>query len=197
MIVNALINANDTRVAGLESTFKTIDVVPLAPWIEVPGLRSQFSFAYLYSEYTNFVNVDTKLVTDPLNPIPITIAEIHNFSGNQLVSAPEFSFSGDLSYAIDMGVLGMLTPRLDYSWRSKVYFTPDNEARLGDRSRLLVGTRLAWAMVDGKIEVAGWVRNVTNEVYRVTAINLIGVLSQIDYVMSEPRTYGITGTIKF
>jgi len=143
------------------------------------------------------VNIDTKLVTDPLNPQPITIAEIKNYSGNQLVSAPEISFSGDFSYAIDMGELGTLTPRLDYSWRSKVYFTPDNEARLGDRSRLLVSTRLAWAMMDGKFEVAGWVRNVTDEVYRVTALNLIGVLDQINYVIAEPRTYGITGTVKF
>jgi len=197
VIVNELINANDTRVAGLEASLRTSDVIPLAPWIGFPGFRAGFNFAYLYSEYTNFVNVDTKLVTDPQNPEPITIAEIQNFSGNQLVSAPEFSFSGDFSYLIDMGAFGTLTPRLDYSWRSKVYFTPDNEARLGDRSRLLVSTRLAWATMDGKLEVAGWVRNVTDEVYRVTAINLIGVLSQINYAIAEPRTYGITGTIKF
>ena len=81
--------------------------------------------------------------------------------------------------------------------QGKVFFTPENQARLGDRSRLLVGTRLTWSLMDGTVEVAGWVRNVTGSVYRLTAINLIGVLSQIDYVMSEPRTYGITGTFKF
>jgi len=198
VIVNALINANDTRVAGLELMLRTNDVVPLLPWIEFPGFTSGFSLAYLYTEYTNFVNVDTRLVTDPQNPgTVITFAEIQNYSGNQLVSAPEFSFSGDFGYTFDLGAFGTLTPRLDYSWRSKVYFTPDNQARMGDRSRLLVSTRLAWSTMDGKVEIAGWVRNVTNEVYRVSAINLIRVLNQIDYAMAEPRTFGITGTIKF
>ncbi|MEZ4333670.1 MAG: TonB-dependent receptor [Myxococcota bacterium] len=198
VIVNELINANDTRVAGVELSLRTIDVVPLLPWIEFPGFSAGFNFAYLYTEYTNFVNVDTKLITDPLNPgTTITLAQIRNYSGNQLVSAPEFNFSGDFSYAIDMGAWGKLTPRLDYSWRSKVYFTVDNQARLGDRSRLLVGSRLTWSMLDGKVEVAGWVRNLTNEVYRVTALNLIGVLNQIDYAFAEPRTYGITGTVRF
>ena len=198
VIVNALINANDTRVTGVELMLRTNDVVPLMPWLEFPGFSSSFSLAYLYTEYTNFVNVDTRLVTDPLNPgTVITFAEIQNFSGNQLVSAPEFSFSGDFSYTFDLGDIGTLTPRLDYSWRSKVYFTPENQASLGDRSRLLVNTRLAWSTMDGKFEIAGWMRNVTNEVYRVTAINLIRVLNQIDYAIAEPRTYGVTGTIKF
>jgi iron complex outermembrane receptor protein len=197
VIVNELINANDTRVAGVEASFNSTDIVPLVPFIQVPGLRSSFSFAYLYTEYTNFVNVDTKLFTDPSNPIPIAVAEISDFSGNQLVSAPEFSFTGNLSYAWDVGSLGTITPRFDYSWRSKVFFTPDNEAQLGDRSRLLLNARLSWSLADGNIEVAGWVRNLSDNVARVTALDLQGALSQINYVMNEPRTYGLTATLRF
>jgi len=197
VVVNELINANDTRVAGVEASFSSTDIVPLLPFISAPGLRSSFSFAYLYTEYTNFVNIDTKLFTDPSNPVPIAVAEVSDFSGNQLVSAPEFSFSGDISYAWAIGSLGTLTPRLDYSWRSKVYFTPDNQAKLGDRSRLLVNARLTWLLADGQLELAGWVRNLTDNVYRVTALDLEGVLEQINYAMSEPRTYGITGTVRF
>lgn len=197
VIVNELINANDTRVAGVEATFRTADIVPLVPFLPVNGLKSSFSFSYLYTEYTNFVNIDTKLITNPLNPVPITISEVSDFSGNQLVSAPEFSFTGDVSYALDVGRYGVLTPRLDYTWRSKVYFTPDNQARLGDRSRWLVNARLSWSIADGKLELAGWVRNLTDEVYRLTALDLIGVLDQINYVMNVPRNYGITATVRF
>ena len=197
VIVNELINANDTRVAGLEASFSSADVIPVIPWIIVDGLRTSFSFAYLHSEYTNFVNIDTKLVTNPLNPVPITLTEIRDFTGNQLVSAPEFSFNGNVSYAWNLGRTGVLTPRLDYTWRSKVYFTPDNEARLGDRSRWILNARISWEVADGKVQLEGWVRNLTDEVYRLTAIDLIGALEQINYVMAPPRTYGLTATVRF
>ncbi len=197
IIVNELINANDTRVAGVEASFRSVDVVPLAPWLEVVGLSSSFSFSYLYSEYTDFVNIDTKLVTDPRNPVPIAISEVSNFSGNQLVSAPEISLTGDLSYRWETSRFGTFTPRIDYTWRSKVYFTPDNEARLGDRPRWLLNARLGWQIYDDRIEVAGWVRNLTGETYRLTALDLIGVLDQINYVINPPRTYGLSVSLRY
>ena len=187
--VPTLINAADTRVAGIET-----DV--LLRW---EGLRSFTSFSYNFSEYTDFVNTVTRTRTDIFSGIVFTRTDVNNFSGNRLVAAPDFNVSGYLDYVWDLGRWGKLTPRFDYNWRSQVYFTPENEKRLGDDPRWLLHSRLAWEDADGRVEIALWMRNLLDEAYRLTAIDLTDpeVLGQVSYVFDEPRTYGVTLQLRF
>jgi outer membrane receptor protein involved in Fe transport len=47
------------------------------------------------------------------------------------------------------------------------------------------------------IEVAGWVRNLTDEVYHADVINLSNFQQAILYIMGDPRTYGFSLTVRF
>jgi len=187
--VPTLINAADTRVAGVET-----DIT-----LSYEGFRTFASFSYNFSEFTNFVNAVTRTRVDPGSGFLFTRTDVDNFSGKRLIAAPDFNISGYVDYAWELGSYGKLTPRLDYNWRSQVYFTPHNEKRLGDDPRWLLHTRLAWADVNERYELALWMRNVTDEPYRLTAIDLTDpeVLGQVSYVFDEPRTFGVSFQLRF
>lgn len=189
--VNELINANDTRIAGVESDLT----------FEYEGFRNFITFSYLFTEYTDFVTFEDRFLINPEpgpQP-PLTLVEINNFSGNRVVAAPEFNVAGFVEYDLDLERFGTLTPRLDYNWRSEIFFTPDNDSRLADDPRWVLNSRLGWRSADDRLEVALWVRNLTDEAYRIEALDFTPPqsLQQINYVFSVPRTFGITLGVRF
>ncbi len=56
----------------------------------------------------------------------------------------------------------------------------------------LHNARLAYRTPDGKLEVAGWVRNFTEQTYRTDVFDLTNEFSSIQEIWGEPRTYGFT-----
>jgi iron complex outermembrane receptor protein len=190
--INELINANDTRVVGVESDLT----------LEYEAFRTFFTFSYLFTEYTDFVTFEDRFLINPDGgggTDPLTLTEINNFSGNRVVAAPEWSIAGYVQYALDLGRFGTITPRLDYSWRSEIFFTPDNDKRLGDDPRWLLHTRLGWTDATDRFELSFWVRNLTDEAYRVESLDFTPAqsLQQINYAFSVPRTVGMTFGVRF
>jgi len=49
-----------------------------------------------------------------------------DLSGNTLIRAPEWSSSVSVGYRLPIGGVGYLSTRLDYNYRSKIYFTKEN-----------------------------------------------------------------------
>ena len=47
------------------------------------------------------------------------------------------------------------------------------------------------------ISVAGWVRNMTDEVYKRNVADLSTAFNQINSWVGDPRTYGVSMTLKF
>jgi iron complex outermembrane receptor protein len=86
-------------------------------------------------------------------------------SGNDLVRAPEWSANGAVDYEHPLGDLGSLSARLEYSYRSGYFYTPENAPFYAQDSFGLLNAYLkfeaasqAWyAYVSG--------RNLTNEDY--------------------------------
>jgi len=186
--VNQLVNADASRILGLEGSVR----------VNYEGAEFFTTVGYLFSEYSKFANVVENIsfnATDPANPLVST--EIEDFSGNRLVSSPELSIAGYVSYEIEVGSLGKLTPRLDYSWRDEIFFTPRNDSRIGDDALFLLNARLTYATPNDSVRLAIWMRNVTNEIYRATAVDLERVNSSFVYLIGDPRTYGITASIRF
>lgn len=176
-------NADDSRIAGVESDFT----------FRYEGFTVFGSFAYLFSEYGRFrvINQSEQFVPD--GP-PIVSLTRSDFSGRKLVNAPELSGSGFAQYKFEMGRLGELTPRLDFNYKSEIFFTPRNRERQGDDARWVLNLRLGYKDPNGRIEIAGWVKNLTDEIFRVTSFVVSG---HVVYVMSDPRTYGGTVTVRF
>ncbi len=145
----------------------------------------------IYSEYSDFKNVIEEISVSQDGTVTITRI-VRDFSGNSLVNAPELTLVGYLLYNWELPFGGSLTPRLDYRYKSQVFYTPENDSRIGADPRWLFDARLDYKTPDGSISISGWIRNLTDEYYPVTAYDRKRRVGSIVYVVSEPRTFGMT-----
>jgi iron complex outermembrane receptor protein len=196
-----LVNANDAQVQGTE--FR----VALKPW---DWVDVSVNFAWLDSEYLDFVDEVRESIL-VIGDVQTRVREA-DFSGNPLINSPEWSAAGYVSFNVPLLGLGTLVPRLDVSYRSQVYFDP-NEGRgqfgtfpngepvprgtIGQDDLWLLNLRLGWQSPDNKISVAGFVRNLTDEEYAIDAFDLSESLRSVIYVVGEPRIYGISVGFQF
>ena len=61
----------------------------------------------------------------------------------------------------------------------------------------LFNLRFAYRTPGDNIEIAGWVRNLPNEVYRLDVFTLARFRKEIAYAMGDPRTFGLTLSVRF
>lgn len=115
-----------------------------------------------------------------------------DYSGQQLLGAPELSYNLRASY-------DQSTPFGDIS--ASVTLSHEDESRrdyVDDRIKVderdLVDARIAWTNANGSIELALWGKNLTEEDY-ISHMYVIGP-GGIG-VWGAPRTYGVTGTFSF
>ncbi|HEB88953.1 MAG TPA: TonB-dependent receptor, partial [Deltaproteobacteria bacterium] len=188
--VPTLINANDAELYGVEMD---VTLHPLEGWAPPPveDLEIFFSWSWLGGSYIDFTN--TVVVSTGLSEI----TRVEDFSGNQLINAPEFSFVGYAQWPLSFGDRGTITPRFDWSFKDQVFFSPENVDYAGQKPLWLLNLRVGYRSPDGHFEVAGWVRNLTDEVYRLDAINLTGLRLAVVYAIGDPRTYGLSTRITF
>jgi iron complex outermembrane receptor protein len=127
-------------------------------------------------------------------------------------SVPEYSASFSATYTTDVGI-GKLMLHGDYSYTAKWAFGSYNEPTNPDNAAViaastvpaahLVNARASLGMMDDSLEVALWVRNLTDN-----NDDLAGLLvppgetgtTGVGYAIGirrEPRTFGITGTFRF
>lgn len=114
-----------------------------------------------------------------------------NVAGNALPRAPKLTGSITGTYTFDIaGMEGRA--RLNYTYRSKQYFNPDNVAEQK-------GYGLLNASIDLDINetwsVAIWGRNITDTEYRTNrGVSFLGVPFSL---FAQPRTYGGELTVRF
>jgi iron complex outermembrane receptor protein len=187
-----LVNANDAQVWGLEADVR---IRPLE-WLEIFT-----NIGFLESEYLDFTDTVNTVVN---TPTPELVKDVVDYSGNRLINSPVFSASGALVLNIPLGRFGWLSPRFDYSYKSEVYFDP-NEGRgqfgffprgtLSQGDLWLFNARLAYRTVDERIEVAAFVRNLTDEEYIVDGFDLSAGFDALHFVIGDPRLIG--GSVSF
>ena len=184
--VNTLINAEDSRLIGGES-----DIT-----IRWEGIQLFQSIGVTYSEFSDFRNVTTVTQTSPQG-LTRQFFRVDDFSGNNLVNSPEFSYVAFALYEWEVPGIGTITPRLDWRYKSRVFYTPENDSRIGSDPRWLVDVRLTYMNPEGTFDVSGWIRNVTDELYAVTAFDRKDGNGVIAYAISDPRTYGVSASFRF
>jgi len=192
--VQELINADDADVFGVEME---IDVKPFEGW--APPIFEQIwirgTFAYLDSKYTDFVNSQDVIVdAGGGNFSRTTVTE--DFSGNQLVNSPEFSFIGFVAWPV-AGDWGFLVPRFDWSFKDKVYFSPANADLVKQDPLWIMNLRLTYKSPSENFELSGWIENLTDQRYTVDVFNLARLRSSILHAVGDPRTYGLTMKVTF
>ena len=188
--VPTLINSNDAELYGVELE---LTLSPFEGWapLQAEGIQIFGSFAWLNSQYKDFQQ--TRVLVQAAGSPTIT----EDFSGNTLINSPEFSFTGFLAWDLDLEGLGFLTPRFDWSYKDQVFFGVENSSFLSQDALWLFNIRLAWRSPSEAIEVAAFVRNLQDTVYRADAINLSRFRRTVLYAVGDPRTYGVSATVRF
>jgi iron complex outermembrane receptor protein len=188
--VNQLINAEDADIYGAEVEIRTHPFYGILPE-SLDGFELFLSFGWLHSTYTEFLNTTSFSNIDGVEQF---LSE--DYSGNRLINSPELAFSGYASWPL-RSRFGVLTPRLDWSYKSKVYFSAQNNDNISQDPLWLLNLRIGYMTPGSNIELAGWIRNLTDVAYRGDIINLARLRSQLLYAMGEPRTYGVTLNVRF
>lgn len=192
-----VINADDAALYGAELEGK------IEP---VDGLVAELRFGWLESRFLDFTDAVVRRTESQGNR-----RIVNDFNGNPLPNAPRFKVSGSLSYDFQLGSVGTLTPRYDFNWSDDVFFDPSGgtgspdvngiifmpKNTIGQEALLLQNFRLTYIVESGNIEVAGWVRNLTNEVYKTLAFDASAGPGLVGNLVGDPRTYGLSAKVKF
>ena len=169
----ALSNAGKQSTKGIE--FDTV-LTPADP------LVFTFAMTYLDANYDSFVN-----------------SPVGDLSGQRPGGIPEFSFASSVTYTHDFGASGtQLIGRVDFAHESSTNINnglPTFGANpIFKRESNLVNASLTLALANG-LEVAGFVRNLTNDRYILTVFDGVAQAGTVSGYPSAPRTYG--GTVRF
>ena len=172
LVTTNIINAGEAQFTGFE--FDGL-VRP------VDSLSITFGGGYVDARYTDFILPDGTDVTDTY-VVP---------------RVPKWNWQLGAVHRADLG-FATLESSANYSWRSSQYtsLTVDPLAQLPAYG--LLSARLALTDIElgngSTLEVAAWAKNLTDEEYLVSAINL-SVLTLAQY--GDPRTFGVEARVKF
>jgi iron complex outermembrane recepter protein len=96
---------------------------------------------------------------------------------------------------IGNGMRVFATPSVTH--RSRLFFELPNNPLISQDAVTLVNARAGVAFADNRFEVAGFVRNATNEDYLLDAGNTGGSFGIPTFIPAEPRMYGIQLTARY
>lgn len=96
-----------------------------------------------------------------------------------------------------LGDSGTLTPRLDYSYRTKVLFSPDNNPRNAQKSYGLMNASLGWDSADDKYRLNFYVNNIFGTNYILYTDQSPSSATQLDIVGRGDLEWYLTGEVRF
>ena len=113
-----------------------------------------------------------------------------------LPQAPDFALGWQVHYQVPVGP-GQLSIGTDWKYEAGSYFETNNAPDDYEPSRTVGNVRVAYAILDGKVEVAGFVNNVTDKQYRIYNLDLSGLLGASNQTYAKPRTWGASVTVRY
>ncbi len=158
----------------------------------LPGLLLQVGGGWLKTEFLDFV-----VFKATSQPRGVGTPVKFDYSGNPLISAPEWNFSGVIDYEIKLSRWGSLVPQYAFSYRSKVYLDPQALELISQDAFVIHNARLSYRTPDGRYEVSGWVENFLNERYKIDVFDLSLGQNTVLEVWNDPRFYGLTVSAYF
>ena len=127
-----------------------------------------------------------------LDPERTAGSNIYSIDGNTLPQAPKWTANWSLGFAEPVpGTGGEIYAYTDWAYRSKVQFFLYESVEFSDDSMLEGGLRIGYRT--DRYDIAGFVRNVTNDVSAVSGIDF----NNLTAMVNEPRIWGIEAGITF
>ena len=139
------------------------------------------------SVFANVGYIDGGIDDDPING---TVA------GDRFRLQPEWQAAGGFTvdYPVAPGVRIFATPSVTH--RSRIFFEVPNSLRISQEAVTLLNARAGISFADERFEVAGFIRNATNERYLLDAGNTGGAFGRPTFIPAEPRFYGVQLTAR-
>jgi Outer membrane receptor proteins, mostly Fe transport len=196
-----VINANDAEVYGAE-----VNATVRAPW---QGGYVNVNFGWLESQFLDFVLLQQAIVN--LRGGQQTINRELQNSGHPLLNSPRFKVAITAEQALPLGKYGYLIPRYDGSWTDDTYYDatkgrgiPNLQGKIyapkstfAQRAHWIHNARLAYRTPDGRLEIAGWGRNLENSAYKTYTFDGSTFQQTSIYFVGDPRTFGGDITVTF
>ena len=113
----------------------------------------------------------------------------YTLDGNELPSAPEFTYNLMARYYMSLGENGELVFQGDYAWQAEHFLQIENDPYSRQDAYGLANASISWHSPSDRYSVEGFVKNLTDEQY-FTYQNTLG--SDWGYgVWGQPRTAGM------
>lgn len=170
-------NAAKARIRGVEGDFQAIPV---------ENLTLNGGFSFLWGKYLSYPNAPQYSGSGP-SLLPQRI----DASGNDTVFTPKFTGNIGFNYTLPTDI-GSFTLTSDLSYNDGYWFGPDQHFR--NPSYYLLSASFGWTSSNERVGLRVWGANLANEAYFEQGNpGFLGNLA----VRADPRTYGVTGTLKF
>lgn len=115
-----------------------------------------------------------------------------DLSGKHLPNAPAATFNADATFVAFDDDRGQLELGVNVSYAGSQYFEVFNVSRLQQDAYAQLGAQATWSSKSGGRHISVWGRNLTNETYFTSRIDLRDVWG-FDYNhLGAPRTFGVT-----
>ena len=194
---NRLINADNVRGYGFEidAQLKPVRQLLLTAGLSYNNTEIQDSGLTTAAcgavRVDTFPNVSLCTILDPIVvPAAPFSAAIVSIDGNSLPQAPRWIANLTARYGIPLGD-GELYAYTDWAYRSKINFFLYESVEFQDSKLIEGGLRIGYTT--DRFDVAGFVRNITNDESAVSGIDF----NNLTAMVNEPRIWGVEFGVKF
>jgi iron complex outermembrane receptor protein len=183
--------ANSVTVNAGRATYTGVEAELLAR--VTPNLTLSGNIGYVDRKYKTY------LFRDPDTDELVNIASTARFSYSASTTA-----NAGVEYAFPTFGIGRLSARLDYNYRSRVYFHPVDalapfNSQIADCPASTLDGRLTLSELKiggAEASIALWGKNITNTEYLLSGIDF-GPLGFANVTFAEPRSWGIDLRVRF
>jgi iron complex outermembrane recepter protein len=164
-------NAGEATIIGGELEFQ---------WAPTAALNFSGGVGFLNAEY---------------DEVGASAASAGILDSNELINAPEISANLAAEYRLYLP-MGEIALRTDLVYRDEQYRDAVNTPELKADAYTLWNGRVTWSSPDERWEVAGFVTNITDEIFVTNGVSVLG-LGYVEAYYSRPREWGLSLTMNF
>jgi iron complex outermembrane receptor protein len=114
-------------------------------------------------------------------------------TGNRLPNAPKWIANATLRFNVPLDAGSEMFFFTDWAYRSRINFFLYESVEFTDAWMLEGGARVGYSRTDGRMELAVFVRNITDDTSLTGGIDF----NNLTGFVNEPRLWGVQGIFRF
>ena len=162
-----------TRVSNAASAYVTGGELQFTA-LPAPGLMVSATAGLTIAKYDEFFDTDGQ-------------GNVVDKSHLDFPRTPRWSYSAMVKYTLPY--LGGISFQADYSWVDKTYNDVNNSELIAQEDLGLLNLRVSTVIPDWNLELAFFVKNVTDELYVTGGLDFTGQFGYAGTFLGPPRTY--------